>query len=97
MEEISPEDYEQLVDKITKEAATDFQRGSRNAQGQRQACCRYFKRGDLAGLSRPELIDFLAVSTPSILELAGYTDKEAQAVMDLITDISEDEIDSVVM
>lgn len=46
-------------------------------------------------MSRPELVDFLGVSTPSILELAGYSDEDAQRVMEMIANISEDEIEGV--
>jgi hypothetical protein len=97
MDEISPEDYERLVDKLTKQAAADFRLASRSIQEQRQACCRYFKRGELEDMSRPELVDFLGVSTPSILETAGYSDADAQRVMEMIADISEDEIEKIVI
>jgi len=92
MNEISREDYERLVDNLTKQAAVDFRQASRNIQEQRQACCRYFRRGQLADLSQPELVDFLGVSTPSVLEMAEYSDADAQRVMEMIADISDDEI-----
>jgi len=95
MDEISPEDYERLVDEFTKQAAADFRQASLSVQEQRQTCCRYFKRGEIADLSRPELVDFLGVSTPSVLEMAGYSDEDAQRVMEMIADISEDEIEKV--
>ena len=93
-EDLSPEAYDALVDKVSKEAAAEF-RQAKNEQEKRLACCRYFKRGDLAGLSHPELIDFLGVSSPSILELAGYSDEEAQEVMDMLASISEEDIQNV--
>jgi len=92
MDEISTEDFERLVDKLTKQAAADFRQASRSIQEQRLACCRYFKRGELADISQPELVDFLGISTPSILEMAGYSDADAQRVMEMIADISDDEI-----
>ena len=97
MDEISPEDYERLVDGITKQAAADFRQAARSILEQRLACCRYFKRGEIADLSRPELVDFLGVSTPSVLEMAGYSDENAQRVMEMIADISEDEIERIVV
>jgi hypothetical protein len=97
MDEISPEDYERLVDKLTKQAAADFRQASQSIQEQRQACCRYFKRGELADISQPELVDFLGVSTPSVLEMAGYSDADAQRVMEMIADISDDEIQKIVI
>ncbi len=93
MDEVSPQDYEQLVGEFTKRAADDFRQAGRNVQEWRLASCRYFKRGEIADLSRPELVDFIGVSTPSVLEMAGYSDEDAQSVMELIADISEDEIE----
>ncbi|MCM2273681.1 MAG: hypothetical protein NDI75_02620 [Candidatus Didemnitutus sp.] len=93
-EDLSPEAYDALVDQVSKEAAAEF-RHAKNEQEKKLACCRYLKRGDLAGLSHSELIDFLGVSTPSILELAGYSDDEAQEVMDALVGISDDEIENV--
>ena len=93
MDEISPEDYERLIDAFTKQAAADFRQASLSVKEQRQACCRYFKRGEIADLSRPELVDFLGVSTPSVLQMAGYSDEDALRVMEMIADISEDEIE----
>jgi hypothetical protein len=93
MDEISPEDYGRLVDKFTEQAAADFRQAIGSIQEQRQACCRYFKRGESADLSTPELIDFLGVSSPSVLEMAGYSEADAQRVMEMIADISKDEIE----
>lgn len=94
-EELSPAAYAALVDKLSKEATREFRRATGNGKEKRLACCRYFKRGAQAGLSRPELIDVLGVSSPSILDLAGYSDEEAQEVMDSLTSISEEEIENV--
>jgi hypothetical protein len=95
MDEVTPEEYERVVDEVSKQAAADFRHAAQSEQEQRLACCRYFKRGEIADLSRPELVDFLGVSTPSILEMAGYSDEDAQRIMDMIADISEDEIERV--
>ena len=97
MDEISPEDYERLVEAFTKQAAADFRQAGRSIEQQRSACCRYFKRGEIADLSRPELVDFLGVSSPSVLEMAGYSHEDAQRVMEMIADISEDEMERVVV
>jgi hypothetical protein len=93
-EDLSPEAYDALVDKVSKEAAEDFRRAARSDTEKKLACCRYFKKGAAAGLSHPELIDFLGVSSPSILELAGYSEDEAQEVMDGLASISDDEIEN---
>lgn len=90
---LSPEAYGALVDKVSKEATTDFRHAAQSEREKRCACCRYFKKGLSAGLSYPELIDFLGVSSPSILELAGYSNAEVQKVMDGLGSISDDEIE----
>ena len=92
-EDLSPEAYSALVEHISNRAAADFSQ-SKSRKEKRRACCRYFKRGAIVGLSHAELIDFLGVSSPSILELAGYSDNEAQEVMDMLAGISSDEIDN---
>jgi hypothetical protein len=78
MDELAPEQYERLVGEVTREAAADFRQAAASVDEQRRACVRYFKRGHAAGLSQPELIDFLGVSTPSVLDKAGYSDEDAQ-------------------
>jgi hypothetical protein len=92
MDELSPQQYKRLVDDFTREAADDFRRAGPSIEEQRRACVRYFRRGHSVGLSHPELIDFLGVSTPSVLDKAGYSDEDSQRVMDMLADIS-DEID----
>ena len=92
MDKLAPEQYERLVDDVTREAADDFRRAGQSIEEQRRACVRYFQRGHAAGLSHPELIDFLGVSTPSVLDKAGYSDEDSQRVMDMLAEIS-DEID----
>jgi len=91
-DEISPEAYAALADKITRESAQEFREAIGSPEMKKLACCRYLKRGALVGLSHPELIDFLGVSSPSVLDLAGYSDEEAQAVMDGLAHISDADI-----
>src|SRR5258708_18870723 len=97
MEEISPDNYRRIVGKLTNQAAAEFRQASQSIAEQRQACCRYFKRGELADISQPELIDFLGVSTPSVLDMAGYSDTDAQRLMEMIADISENEIENTLL
>ena len=42
----------------------------------------YFKEGEALGESQPALIDYLGISYPSVLDNAGYSDEDAQRVMD---------------
>jgi hypothetical protein len=47
--------------------------------------CRYLESGEREGISHSELIGFLGISCPSVLDLAGYSDSEAQRVMEALT------------
>jgi hypothetical protein len=86
------DDPEGLAKNFLEESAEDFRTCIENPEAQRQACCRYFRRGPLAGLAQSELIDFLALSSPSVLDTAGYAPEAAQQVMDLLGGISDEEI-----
>ena len=88
-------DYEQLVAGLVRKTAEEFRNAGGNIDEQRRACCRFLKRGRFAGISQSELIDFLGVSTPSVLDKTGYSDKDAQRVMDILATISDDEIEGV--
>lgn len=94
MPELSPEDYERAVTEFMLLAADDFRLSGATEQEQRAAICRYFRRGADADFSHPELIDFLGVSTPSVLDKAGYSDAAAQRVMDMLADITDEQIQS---
>ena len=92
-----PEAHEQSVDAFIKRSIIDFRQASQSILEQRQACCRYFRRGELTDVSHSELIDFLGVSTPSVLAMAGYSDADVQRVMEMIANISGAEIQRVVL
>ena len=92
MPDLPLEDYKRLVGDFTRLAADDFRRSAGIEQEQRSALCRYFRRGADADLSHPELIDFLGISTPSVLDMAGYSAAAASRVMEMLRDMKEDEI-----
>ena len=75
------DDYFAFVDWLSEGTAEELRRAKADAPRQRQVLCRYFGRGLRAHLTPPELIDFLGVSTPTILETAGYNDEESDALM----------------
>jgi hypothetical protein len=83
---------EEQIKNFTFEAAGDFRNCSESFDEQRRACCRFFKRGTLIGLSQQELIDSLALTVPSVLETAGYPPDAAERVMEMIGGISDEEI-----
>jgi hypothetical protein len=61
----------------------------------RAALCRYLKQGKGAGFSTGELVDWLGVSSPSLLTQAGYTDDEATRAMDTLGSITDQEIEQI--
>jgi hypothetical protein len=61
----------------------------------RVALCRYLKQGAGAGFSTEELVDWLGVSTPSILKEAGFDESGSEAAMNLLGSLSDEEIDSI--
>jgi len=94
MPDLPLEDYKRLVGEFTRLAAEDFRQSAATEQEQRAALCRYFRRGAEADLSHEELIDFLGVSTPSVLDMAGYSHAAADRIMLILRDITDDEIQS---
>jgi hypothetical protein len=86
------EDTEQLLKNVALGAVTDFRACLESLDDQRRACCRYFRRGALVGLSQAELIDSLVLSAPSVLETAGYPPEDAERVMEMIGAISDEDI-----
>jgi hypothetical protein len=83
---------DELLKNFALESAGDFRVCVESLEDQRRACCRYFRRGSLAGLSQTELIDSLALAAPSILDNAGYPPEAADRVMEMIGGISDEEI-----
>jgi hypothetical protein len=88
------ENHSELLKNFSIEAASEFRTCSDSLEEQRRACCRYFRRGTLVGLSQSELIDSLALCAPSVLETAGYPPDSAERVMEMIGGISDEEIKS---
>jgi hypothetical protein len=66
-----------------------------NVKSIRIALCRYLKQGKGAGFSTGELVDWLGVSTPSILGKAGYSDGETEEAMQILGQVTDSEIDNV--
>ena len=90
--ETSDEEYSAYVEWLSVRTAEQLRQAKGDAVEQRLVLCRYYKRGDRANLTPSELIDFLGVSTPSIFDMAGYTDEEGDAAMVVLT---RDEINKV--
>jgi len=58
----------------------------------RSALCRYLKQGLGAGLTTGELVDWLGVTSPSLLSQAGYDDAHVARAMDILASITDREI-----
>ena len=86
------EDEVRILKTFMDETATEFKAVIDDSGSQRQACCRFFRRGLFLGLTQAELIDALGLSLPSVLDSAGYLPEEAERVMDMVGEISDDEI-----
>jgi len=86
------DDVETLMKNFLLETAEEFRNCAEDPDQQKLACCRYFRRGPLTGLTQTELIDSLALASPSVLDSAGYPAEAAQQVMDMIGGISDEEI-----
>jgi hypothetical protein len=93
MSQQSHEAYEVAIEALLSVAAEDLRR-SATPQAVRGALCRYLKRGSSAGFSTGELVDFLGVSTPSLLERAGFSDAQADEAMRILASIDQAEIEA---
>jgi len=87
-------DYERSLSEFTRLAADDFRQSAASEQGQRAAICRYLRRGAAANYSHGELVDFLGVPWPSKNKMAGYSDEAALYVMEMLADITDEDIQS---
>ncbi len=88
----SDDDYFAFVEWLSELTATELRQAKGNPEQQKQALCRYYKRGEQANLTPSELIDFLGVSAHSILERAGYDEAEGDAVMEISDALGDEEI-----
>jgi|SRR5579871_2473219 len=93
----SDADYFAFVEWLSNLTASELRESKGDPERQKQALCRYYKRGERANLTAGELIDFLGVSTPSILDMAGYTEEEGDAVMEISDTITEDDLNRTVL
>jgi hypothetical protein len=85
-----PPDYLERIDRVCSAAAAEFRSCRDDLLAQVRVCCRYFESGAREGISHGELIDFLGISSPSVLDRAGYSDFEAQRVMEALALITYD-------
>lgn len=87
-----PEEEVVDEDEFIVAAIEDFKACREDPEQQRQACCRFLKKGAVAGMAQDELIHRLGLSAPSILDLAGYSAELADNVMATLKTLSDEEI-----
>ncbi len=75
-----------------RESAHEFSEAKRRPESIRKILIQYLRAGTGRGYSQAELIDFLGVSTPSVLDLAGYPEEDQNSVMQLLADLQDSEI-----
>ena len=85
-----PPDFGGRIERVCARAAEDLRSCRDDVLAQLRACCNYFEFGEREGIGHGELIDFLGVSSPSVLDRAGYSDEEALRVMELLRLITYD-------
>jgi len=89
---LEPDGEDRPSEAFMSEAVEDFRACPGDPALQRQACCRYLKRGVLAGIAQDELIYRLGLAAPSVLDEAGYSPELSENVMGMLKSISDDEI-----
>ena len=90
--EPTSEEYSAFVDWLSEIAASELRKAKENPEQQKQALCRYYKRGERANLTSGELVDFLGISSPSIFDMAGYTDEERDEAMEISSGLINEDI-----
>ena len=90
MADRSDDEYQETVEMLIVWAADLFR--SAQESDWRALCARYFARGAHLELSTGELVDFLGVSAGSVLDRAGYGEEDFLRVMDLVGELSDEEI-----
>lgn len=72
-------DYDRQLKDLIK-AATYSLRDAQTTDARREAVVEYLRQGFAVGATSGELMDFFYVSTPNILEEAGYSGDDADAI-----------------
>ena len=80
------------LDEISRVTADALSAARPDPSRVRAVLAGFFKHGARAGFTTGELVDFLGVSSPSILEQAGFSDDEATLAMDVVVALTDEEI-----
>lgn len=85
-----PTDEADRISRVCDEASDGLRACRGDLLAQLHVCARYFERGKQEGIDHGALIDFLGISTPSVLDRAGYRDEEALLGLEKLPLLVED-------
>ena len=91
------DDYFDFIEWLSDLTAAELRAVKSDPAQQRLALCRYYKRGERANIDPGPLIDYLGVSSPSIFDMAGYSDEEGDAAMQISDGPSQEEIQRTIL
>jgi hypothetical protein len=84
---LNDQNYLKIVNDLETEAAFRLQAAKADPDSLREAILWYLREGYRLGLCQSELIDFLCISTPNIVESAGYADARADSIVALFDEL----------
>ena len=87
--ETTDEQYSAFVEWLSETYAARLAECAGDTQAQDAVVHAYLERGEAANLTLPELLDFLGISSNSVLDRAGYGEAEQTAVFDRLADASD--------
>ena len=87
-ETASDADYFAFVEWLSERTVEELKSAKGSGERQNEALRRYFETGEKANVTAGELVDFLCVSAPSLLDRAGYDGAEADDVMSILENFS---------
>jgi hypothetical protein len=82
-------DYARRITSLRQQSLADLAGARADPVALRTALARFFRRGTQLGFSDAESVDFLGVTSPSILELAGFSDDAEQHAMSLVSQLTD--------
>lgn len=82
------EEYAAFVEWLEGETASSLQKAKGDNRAIAAAITSYLETGYSAHVTSGELVDFFCVSTPSILDKAGYSEAEADSAVALYDEIA---------
>lgn len=77
------------VEELQVRTTVRLREAKRSPESQQSAILVYLREGYRLGLSPSELTDYFCVSTPNIVESAGYTDAAGEALVAFFDDLHD--------